>query len=150
MAEQDIQIGAGQVQGISGAITITGLGAGDANYSGMTQTGNFTLDEQANSGGTYIESAIASKAFRDLEVNFLAKGTNRANARAVVNTFLAFTPLKEMTVASADVTAFNVSGNLMSGMRAGLTREGRAEATFTIRQYQKSDGTYGALSLISG
>lgn len=150
MAEQDIQAGAGMVQGVSGAITITGLAAGDANYSSMNQTGNFTLDEQANSGGTIIESATATKCYRDLEVNFLAKGTSRSAARTVVNTFMAFTPLKVMTVASHDVSAFNVTGNLMAGMRASVTREGRAEATFTIRQYQDSAGSYGALALVVG
>lgn len=154
MAEQDAQIGAGTVLGIAGAITVTPSGGSDAgsgmNFSSVGKTSNFTLDELANSGGSYIESAIASKAYRDLAVNFIAKGTTRANAESVIDTFDALTPLKVITIASATVSAINIAGNLLPGLTTNLTREGRAEINFTIRQYQDSSGTFGALTAISG
>lgn len=148
MAEQDVQIGAGSVLGMSGVIAVTGLSSGDMNLSSMSKSTNWTMDELANSGGTYIESAIASKEYRDLKITFVAKGTSRGAARTVINTFDAFTPLKVMSVSSADVTALNITGNLLPGLETGLTREGRAECNFSIRQYRKSDGSLGALSLV--
>lgn len=155
MAEQDVQVGAGSVMGIAGAITMTpvtgtALANGDANYTGITQSGQFTLDELANSGGTYIESAIASKAFYDTRIDFIAKGTTRAAAETVIDNVKGWAPLAAITIASATVSAMNVAGNLISLPEVGLTREGRATVSFTIRSYQNSSGTFGALSVVSG
>jgi hypothetical protein len=155
MAEQDVQIGAGTVQGIAGAITMTpvtgtALANGDANYSSIGQTTNFTLDELANSGGTYFESAIASKLFKDTRVDFIAKGTTRAAAETVFDNVDGWAALAAITIASATVSALNVAGNLISGVEKSLTREGRASISFTIRSYQKSDGTFGALAVVTG
>lgn len=155
MAEQDVQIGAGTVMGIAGAITMTpvtgsALADGDANYSGITQTTQFTLDELANSGGTYFESAIASKAFKDTRVEFIAKGTTRALAEAVVDKIDAWAALAAITIASATVSKMNVSGNLLPGLEAGINRDGRAQASFTIRSYQGSGGSFAAMAVVTG
>lgn len=154
MAEQDIQIGAGTILGIAGAYTITPSGGsdlgGNANISSVSRANNWTLDELANAGGTMIESAIASKCFRDLEIEFIVKGTTRAAAETAIDTFNACTPLQIITIAAATATAINLAGNLLPGMRTGFTREGRAQINFSIRQYQGSDGSYGALAIISG
>lgn len=154
MAEQDVQGGAGVFMGIPGAITFTPTGGSDLgggmNFSSITKTANWTLDELANSGGTYIESSVATKAYRDLEINFIAKGTTRANAETVLDSFEALTPNQVITIAAGTATIINIAGNLLSGLRHGLNREGRAEITCSIRQYQGSGGTYGALAAITG
>lgn len=155
MAEQDVQVGAGSVMGIAGAITMTpvtgtALANGDANFSSLGHSSTFTVDELANSGGTYIESAIASKAFKDLKVDFIAKGTTRAAAETVFDNVDGWAPLAAITVASATVSALNVAGNLQPGLEKSLTREGRAAISFTIRSYQKSDGSFGALTVVTG
>lgn len=140
--------------GIPGAITVTPSGGSDLgggmNFSSVSKVSNWTLDELANSGGTYIESAIASKEFRDLEINFIAKGTTRANAETVLDSFEALTPLQVITIAAGTATIMNIAGNLLPGMRTGLTREGRAEINCSIRQYKGSGGSYGALAAVSG
>ena len=146
------------MMGIGGAITLTpasGTAVGATadsgpNFNSMTHTTNFTVDELANSGGTYIETVMASKCYKDLEVDFIAKGTTRANAEAVFDAVDAWTPLVVVTVASATVSTLNVAGNLISGVTKSLTREGRAQIRFTIRSYQKSDGTYGGLAVVTG
>jgi hypothetical protein len=155
MAEQDVQIGFGNIMGIAGAITMTpgtgtALADGSANYSGITQTTNFTLDEIANSGGTFIEQAIATKQFKDTRVDFLPKGTTRANAESVIDAVDGWGMLAVITIASATATTLNVVGNLISGVEKGFTRDGRLSISFTIRSYQKSDGTFGGLAIISG
>lgn len=154
MAEQDVQRGKGTVMGIAGAITITpGVGTaladGDANYSGITQTSNFTMDELANSGGTFIQSVIASKCYKDSRVEFIPMGTTRANAETVFDNVDAWAPLATITVASATASTLNVAGNLISSVEKTFTREGRAQISFTMRSYQDSSGNYGALALIS-
>lgn len=143
------------MMGIAGAITMTpatgtALADGSANYSALTHTTNFTLEELANSGGTYIESAIASKVFKDLRVEFIAKGTTRALAEAVFDAVDAWAPLVVITVASATVSTLNVAGNLISAVEKSLTREGRAQISFTIRSYQTSSGTFGGLAVVTG
>jgi hypothetical protein len=155
MAEQDVQIGAGTVQGISGAITMTpgtgtALADGGANYSSIGQTTNFTLDELANSGGTYFESAIFSKQFKDTRVDFLPKGTTRANAESVIDAVDGWAMGAVITIASATATTLNVVGNLISGIEKSFTREGRVSISFTIRSYQKADGTFGGLASVTG
>ncbi len=141
--------------GIAGAITMTpatgtALADGGANYSSIGQTSNFTLDELANSGGTYIETAMATKAFKDTKVDFIPKGTTRANAEAVFDAVDAWTALVVITIASATASTLNVAGNLISGVEKSFTRDGRATVSFTIRSYQKADGTFGGLALITG
>ena len=155
MAEQDIQVGKGTVMGIAGAITATpvtgtALANGDANFGGMTQTTSFTLDELANSGGTYIETVMASKAFKDTRIDFIPTGTTRAAAETVIDNMDGWAALAAVTIASGTVTALNIAGNLISGMEKSLTREGRAQVSFTIRSYQTSSGTYGALAGVTG
>lgn len=155
MAEQDVQIGKGTVMGIAGAITMTpgvgtALASGDANFESITHSTEFTVDELPNAGGTYIESAIASKASKTMKVDFIAQGTTRAAAETVFDNVDAWAPLAVITVASATVSTLNVVGNLISGVEKSLTREGRAKISFSMKSYQKSDGTFGALALISG
>lgn len=154
MAEQDVQVGAGSVMGIAGAITMTpvtgtALANGDANFSSISQSAQFTLDELANSGGTYIETAMASKVFKDIKVDFIAKGTTRLAAEQVIDKVTGWAPLAAITIASATVSAFNTSGNLITLPEVGLTREGRATVSFTIRSYQNSSGTFAALTVVS-
>ena len=155
MAEQDVQIGKGTVMGIAGAIVITpgvgtALAAGDANYSSMTQSSQFSLDELANSGGTYIETALATKSFKDLKIDFIPTGTTRANAETVFDNVDAWAPLAVITITVATATTLNVVGNLMSSVEKSFTRDGRATISFMIRSYQKADGTFGGLALITG
>lgn len=155
MAEQDVQVGAGSVMGIAGAITMTpvtgtALANGDANYSSISQSAQFTLDELANSGGTYIESAMGSKLFKDVRIEFIAKGTTRAAAETVIDNVTGWAPLAAITIASATVSALNISGNLITMPEVGLTREGRATVSFTIRSYQNSSGSFAALAVVTG
>ncbi len=155
MAEQDVQVGAGSVMGIAGAITMTpvtgtALANGDANFSSISQGGQFTLEELANSGGTYIESMIASKVFYDTRVEFIAKCTTRAAAETVIDNVKGWAPLAAITIASATVSALNVAGNLTSLPEISLTREGRASISFTMRSHQTSNGTFGALAVVNG
>jgi hypothetical protein len=155
MAEQDVQQGAGSVMGIAGAITMTpvtgtALANGDANFSSITQGGQFTMDEMANSGGTYIESVIATKMFYDTKVDFIVKGTTRAAAETVIDNIKGWAPLAAITIASATVSAMNVSGNLITLPEVSLSREGRATASFTIRSYQNASGTFAALAVVTG
>lgn len=155
MAEQDVQRGKGTVMGIAGAITITpGVGTaladGDANYESMTQTTEFALDELPNSGGTYIESAMATKVTKTIRVDFIPQGTTRANAETVFDVVDAWAPLATITIASATASTLNVAGNLISGVEKNFTREGRAKISFSLKQYQGSGGSFGALALITG
>jgi hypothetical protein len=155
MAEQDVQVGAGTVMGIAGAITMTpatgtAVAAGDANYSSVNDTLNFSMDELANSGGTVIESVIFSKAYKDTKVDFIAKGTTRALAETVFDNVDAWAPGVVITIASATVSTLNKTGNLISGVEKSLTREGRAALSFTIRSYQGTGGTFAGLAAITG
>lgn len=155
MAEQDVQVGAGTVMGISGAITMTpatgtALADGGANYSSITDTLNFSMDELANSGGTVIEQVVFTKAYKDTKVDFIAKGTTRANAEAVFDAVDAWVMGVVITIASATVSTINKTGNLISGVEKSLTREGRASISFTIRSYQKTDGSFAGLPAITG
>lgn len=143
------------MMGIAGAITMTpvtgtALANGDANYSSIGQTTNFNLDELANSGGTVLESAIATKAFKDTKIDFVAKGTTRAAAETVFDNVDGWAPLAAITIASATASTLNVSGNLISGVEKSFTREGRASISFTIRSYQGTGGTYAALAVVTG
>lgn len=155
MAEQDVQVGFGTVMGIAGAITMTpvtgtALADGHANYSSMSQSASFTVDELANSGGTYFEAAMASKAFKETKVDFIPKGTTRANAETVFDSVDAWAPLAAITIASATASVLNIAGNLQPGLEKGFTRDGRATISFSLKSYQKSDGTFGALTAITG
>jgi hypothetical protein len=155
MAEQDVQVGKGTVMGIAGAITATpvtgtALANGDANFESISQTTNFTLEELANSGGTYIESVIASKQFKDTRIDFIPTGTTRAAAETVIDNMDGWAMLAAVTVASGTVSALNIAGNLISGMQKDTTRDGRAKVSFTIRSYQGSGGSFGALAVVTG
>lgn len=157
MAVQDVQAGFGMLHGIAGAITLTPSGGSDlwsagakANISSRNLTHNFTLDELPSSDGTYIEQATATKEFRDCRVSFMPKADTRANAEAVVDSFLALTPLKPITVAASTVSAMNGDFNFMGGMTIDETRDGKLVIEFNMRQYKNGSGTFGALSLITG
>lgn len=141
--------------GISGAITMTpatgtALADGSANYSSINDTLNFSMDEQANSGGTVIEAVAFTKAYKDTKVDFIAKGTTRALAEVVFDTVDAWAPGVVITIASATVSTLNKSGNLISGVEKSLTREGRAAISFTIRSYQGTGGSFAGLAIITG
>jgi hypothetical protein len=157
MAVQDVQAGFGMLHGCPGAITLTPGGGSDlwgagasANISSRNLTHNFTLDETPSSDGTIIEQATASKEFRDCRCSFMPKGTTRANAETVVDTFLALTPLKVITVAASTVSAYNGTFNFMGGMTIDETRDGKLVIEFNLRQYKDASGAFGGLAVITG
>jgi hypothetical protein len=157
MAVQDIQAGFGMLHGIPGAITLTPSGGSDlwsagakSNISSLNLTHNFTLDETPSSDGTIIEQATASKEFRDWRCSFMPKADTRANAEAVVDAFLALTPLKVIAVAVATVSAYNGSFNFMGGMTIDSTRDGKTVIEFNLRQYKDASGNFSALAAVTG
>lgn len=156
MAVQDIQAGFGMLHGIAGAITLTPSGGSDlwaagakSNIASRNLTHNFTLDETPSSDGTYIEQLTASKEFRDCRCSFMPKADTRANAEVVVDTFLALTPLKVLTVAASTVSAYNGTFNFMGGMDIGETRDGKLVIEFNMRQYKDGSGAFGGLAVLA-
>ena len=85
-----------------------------------------------------------------MRIEFIAKGTTRAAAETVIDNVTGWAPLAAITIASATVSALNISGNLIAMPEVGLTREGRATVSFTIRSYQNSSGSFAALAVVTG
>lgn len=159
MAVQDIQAGFGYLHGIAGSITFTPtegtpadlMGAGaKVNIGSVNLTHNWTDEEISSQDGTIIEACIASKESKDVRVEFMPKGTTRANAETVVDTFAAILPNEVVTFAAATATVLNQSFNWKAGMEVGFTREGRCVISFNARQYKKADGSFGALAKVTG
>jgi hypothetical protein len=159
MAVQDAQAGFGYLHGIAGAITFTGtegtpadlMGAGaKVNLSSINLTHNWTDEEIASQDGTIIEAVVASKEYKDIRFEFMPKGTTRANAETVVDTFAALVANEVVTFAAATATVLNTAFNWKGGLDIGFTRDGRCVISGNGRQYKKSDGTFGALAKITG
>lgn len=157
MAVQDIQSGFGYLHGIAGAITLTPSGGSDlfsagakSNIESRNLTHNWTTDEIASQDGTIIEQITASKEYKDCRVRFMPKGTTRANAEVVVDTFIAITPHQVITVAASTVSAFNGTFNFMGGMTIDETRDGKLVIEFNLRQYKDASGAFGGLAVITG
>ncbi len=159
MAVQDIQAGFGYLHGIAGAITFTNtegtpadlMGAGaKVNIGSINLTHNWTDEEIASQDGTIIEACIASKEYKDIRVEFMPKGTTRANAETVVDTFAALVPNEVVTFAAATATVLNQAFNWKGGMDVGFTRDGRCVISFNARQYKTAAGTFGALAEVTG
>ena len=154
MAVQDIQVGVGYLHGIAGSITMTPSGGSDLatgmNHESRDLTHNWKEDEIASQDGTIIEAVVAYQESRDYAITFMPKGTTRANAEAVVDSFLALTPNKVITIAASTVSAYNGTYNYKGGMKISETREGKVTITFNARQYKDASGAFGSLALITG
>jgi hypothetical protein len=151
MADQDVIAGSAVLNGIKGAITITPSGGTDLatgmNIESRNLSDEFTVDEIASQGGDIIETLVASKHKRNCRIRFIPKGTTKANAETVVDSFIALTKLQVVTVAVSTVSAYNGTFNFMGGMSIDETKEGRLVIEFNATQYQKTDGTFAALAV---
>lgn len=155
MAVQDVQVGAGYLHGIAGAISMKFTGDTNEYASGMNLesrdlTHNWKEDEIASQDGTIIEAVIAYQESRDYSITFMPKGTTRALAEGIVAVFKALTPNKVVTITGSTVESYNGTYNYKGGMKISETREGRVTITFNARQYKADDASFAALALVSG
>lgn len=158
MAVQDIQAGFGYFHGIPGAFTLTNtegtpadlISAGaKANFESLDITHNWKEDEIASTDGTIIEGVVAYQETKDIKFKFMPKGTTRANAETVIDTFAALLPNEVCTFASATASVQNIAFNWKGGMSISFTKEGRCVIDGNGRQYKKADGSFGALTKIT-
>src|SRR4051812_2910234 len=85
----EFEVGAGYINGIQGAITITPAGGSDMgatmNMSSRQMSDNFNLEEIPAQNGATIEAAIASRRYRDVDIEFAPKGATRALCQTFIS-----------------------------------------------------------------
>lgn len=153
----EFEVGAGYINGIQGAITITPAGGSDMgatmNMSSRQMSDNFNLEEIPAQNGATIEAAIASRRYRDVDIEFAPKGATRALCQTFISTVLmSLEPLIVLTVASSTIAAHNGTFNYIGGANIKETREGFCVSGIKARQYETAAtvGTFAALAKITG
>lgn len=142
-------IGAGYINGIQGAITMTGVAT--FNMSDRQLTDEFASEEIPAQNGATIEAAIASKRVRNVECTFAPKGATRVAAEAVITSLFALGPYAVITVAASTVSVQNGTFNYMGGAYIKETRDGYAVAGIKLKQFETAtQGTFAALAIIVG
>jgi hypothetical protein len=149
-AAAEIQVGTAKLNGIAGAVTMTG--AATFNMSSRNLTDGFKMEEIPSQDGAVIESVIASQRTREYDCEFAPSGATRAAAEAVVDTLTALGPLAVITIAGSTVSAFNGTYNLMPGTAVRETRDGHATVVMKLKQYETAAaaGTFAALAVVTG
>lgn len=149
-AAAEVQAGTGYLNGIAGAITMTG--AATFNMSRRTRKPNVKMEEIPSQNSAVIETVIASQRSIDYDCEFAPTGATRAAAEVVVDTLTALTPLAVITIANSTVSAFNGTYNLIEEPAITETRDGYATVTMKLRQYEVTGtaGTFAALPIVSG
>ncbi len=149
----EVQVGAGCINGIQGAIAITGFhSAATFNIANRDISDNFKMEEIVSQDGAVVETIIASQQYKEYSMEFAPKGATRAAAASIAASFSLMTPLTPITVSGSTVAIFNGAYNYAGGASIKETRDGVVLCNVKLRRYQTAaDGAiFGALAVVSG
>lgn len=150
-AAAEIQAGTAVINGIQGTITMTG--AATFNLASRTHTENFDVQEITAQNGAVVETMVASKRNREIDVEFFPTGANRTAVIAVIASLTALNPLDVITIGQTGtpaVAACAGTWNLMPGMQVRETRDGVLSVTMKLKAHEvaATGDTFAALAVV--
>lgn len=141
-AAADIQAGTARIYAIQNsgsaiAITVTAQALTSPNLSSVSWNDSFKVDEIASMNGSVVETLIASQRRREITIELIPSGTDRAAASTQLDNLLDnLKPLAVITLANFKDERFNGTFNYMGGAEVTLKRDTEVVTSVKCAQFE--------------